>query len=195
MYPDLFIVQSTEITIWLALAAGLKEEEAKRVFADNPARAERSCEPIRVSGTGCQISLFFVVRSFDQEAIPVKLVDRIAPFAPGLELPFLEIREANVKITGLNTNNASINNLRWDFDLRSSFENAIEPWVRPWQENCGFNPAHPAAHFHVNFADADDLPNVPRPGDRLGEFRLATGLPNPLSFIISLGVWLAATCI
>jgi hypothetical protein len=177
---------------WVVLAAGLNDFDAAQFFKDNPSRALRAKEPLTITQTGCKVSALFILSSFEENTVAYDKIDRIAPFAPGNAVPFVEVRAAKLKVEGIPDNELGIANLRWDFDLMSSFNPPMEKWAQPWQKICGFNPTHAASHFHINSSEDEHVSGPERPGDNILDLRIATGLPNPLALVISLSTWLSS---
>jgi len=177
---------------WLILAAGLNDFDAALFFKDNPSRALRAKEPLTIPRTSCKMSVLFVLSAFEEDAVVHDKSDRIAPFAPGNGVSFVEIREARLKVDGIPNNDLGIAYIRWDFDLASSFDKPIEKWAYPWRKVCGFNPIHAASHFHINYSENEHDDDQKRPGNSIGGLRMATGMPNPLALVLSLSAWLSS---
>jgi len=175
---------------WLALAAGITEEESSTVFPANPSRAERATIPLSVLGGG-QVSFYFVLRP---TAFPIEglaTFSRTAQFAPREGIPLVEVRDAYFRLSNLPRDDNRLNHLRWELDLTTAHQDPIEEWLRPWMDRIRYNPGHAPSHIHFN-APPLDAEAVGR--DRLehspSELRLAVGIPNPLALILSIAAWI-----
>lgn len=175
---------------WLSIAAGITKPTARDIFPSNPKRAEKAIIPIRFKQT-CEISLFFVVRPFEGNLSNITPLSLITPFAFESGIPWLEIRNASIRVSNLPQNNKKIDNIRWEWDAEMAKNKPHEPWLRVWHAECGFNPAHPPSHLHLNsnVSSFDDSTTI-RNGDLADDFRLSIGNPNPLALILSLASWL-----
>lgn len=175
---------------WLAIAAGVAEEESSAIFPNNSARAERATIPLNVLGGG-QASFFFVLRPLNLPLEKSSTFARAAHFAPGDGIPLVEIREAYFRLSNLRGDDNRLNHLRWELDLMTAHQDPKKDWLRPWMSRIQYNPGHPPSHMHFNALpfDAESLG-----GDRTerspSELRLAVGIPNPLAMILSLAVWI-----
>ncbi len=175
---------------WLAIAAGVAEEESSAIFPNNSARAERATIPLNILGGG-QASFFFVLRPLSLPVEKSSTFARAAHFAPGDGIPLVEIREAYFRLSNLPGDDNRLNHLRWELDLMTAHQDPKEDWLRPWMSRIQYNPGHPPSHMHFNAPpfDAESLG-----GDRTehspSELRLAVGIPNPLAMILSLAVWI-----
>jgi len=176
-----------ENTKWLVVAAGLNQSQAVKLFKGSPKRVEKAVIPLRYRDT-CELKILFELRACDNT---VEASWPIAPFAAKSDVPWVEIRNAFLGVVNLPENQQSISNLRWEWDVYSSLKKPTEKWLRKWHAECGFNPAHPLPHLHINSAYLDSAQNVPqRPVKTIDELRLAIGYPNPLALLLSLGTWL-----
>ena len=172
---------------WLVIAAGLDQAEAEDFFVGNSNRAEKSLVPLRYKLI-CKISLLFVLRPFEQDPMFCNQTILVSPFAPTKGIPWIEIREAYVRIRDIPDNSSQLANLRWEWDSVPAIQDPVEKWLRSWKYDCGFNPAHPPSHLHLN--SENFVPgSTRRPGDLQNELRIAIGRPNPLAFLISIAVW------
>lgn len=176
---------------WLVLAAGLNDCDAELFFKDNPSRALRAKEPLTIQRTSCKMSVLFVLSAFEEDAVVYDKSDRVAPFAPGNGVSFVEIRDARIMVDSIPNNDLGISYIRWDFDLASSFDDPIEKWAYPWRKICGFNPIHAASHFHINYSENEHDEHQRKSGNSIRDLRIATGMPNPLALILSLSAWLS----
>ncbi len=172
---------------WLVIAAGLTDTEARSLFKGNTTRAKRASIPLRFMEK-CEISVLFVARPFLGNAMDASSRCFIAPFAPKRGMPWIELRQARVRISSLPPNRNSLQNFRWEYDCRQAKQQPLEGWLHRWNREFGFNPAHSPSHLHIN---SDELsPDETRPGDTIEDLRLAIGNPNPLVLIMSIAVWL-----
>lgn len=175
---------------WLAVAAGITEEESYAVFHANPARAERATIPLNILGGG-QASFLFVLRPLGFPIEGPSTFARAAHFAPRDDIPLVEIREAYFRLSHLPGGDIRLNHLRWELDLRAAYEHPMEEWLQPWMRRIQCNPAHPPSHIHFNAPPVDtesvgrDQSDHSRP-----ELRLAVGIPNPLAMILSFATWI-----
>ena len=172
---------------WVVIAAGLSQSEAEEFFAGNRTKAERSLIPLRYKST-CRISLLFVLRPFEQDPMYVNQTILVSPFAITRGIPWIELRHAYVRILEIPENDANLSSLRWEWDPVPSIRDPDEKWLRPWKHDCGFNPAHPPSHLHVNSIPLAQA-SLMRPGDSPNELRMAIGRPNPLALILSIAAW------
>ncbi len=174
---------------WLVIAAGIEDAEANEFFQGNPKRAKKSLLPLKFRDR-CRISLLFLIRSFDEDPKYVNQTLLISPFAANRRIPYVEIRTAYIRIYDIPKNDNRLLNLRWEWDTKSAVQDPLEKWLICWKAECGFNPAHPPSHLHVNSEECNSDGNKAiRPGDLEKEFRLALGRPNPLAFLLSIGAW------
>ncbi len=177
---------------WLVVAAGINQDEAAIFFPAQPKRAERAGTPLTITGGG-DISFLFVVRpvSFPiQKHLPLTF---IAHFAPGDDVPLVEMRSGYLRIGNLSDNNVGLTALRWDLDAVPSHRYPMEDWLRNWPTMLNHNPAHAPSHLHINSPQVSaepgsDLRDMSSPRN----LRLGMGVPNPLSLILSLASWLRA---
>jgi hypothetical protein len=172
---------------WLVIAAGLSEAEAKDFFAGNPARAQKSLVPLRYRSR-CKISLLFVLRPFEENPKYPNQTILVSPFAPTKRIPWIEIRQAYMRILDIPDNDIQLSSVRWEWDAVPAVRDPDEKWLRSWKYDCGFNPAHPPSHLHLN-SRALVPGSITRPGDLKNELRIAIGRPNPLAFILSIAAW------
>lgn len=170
---------------WLVVAAGIGEDETRDLFHENHKRAQKSLIPLLYKST-CRISFLFVLRPFDQDPMYSNQALLISPFAPTSGIPWVEIRNGYIKILNIPDNDNRLVNLRWEWDVIPALQYPYERWLRFWKDNCGFNPAHPPSHLHLN----SDVISSRRSGELENELRLALGRPNPLAFLLSIAVWL-----
>ena len=174
---------------WLAVAAGITQEESSAVFPANPARAERATIPLNILGGG-QASFFFLLRPLGFPVEDSSTFARTAHFAPRDGIPLVEIREAYFRLSNLPGDDNRLNHLRWELDFKTAYEDPLEEWLRSWMSRIQYNPAHPPSHIHFNAPPVDaesvgrDLSNHSR-----SELRLAVGIPNPLAMILSFAAW------
>ncbi len=174
---------------WLAVAAGVTDEESSAAFPANRARAERATIPVNIFGGG-QASLFFVLRPLRFPIEEPSTFARVAQFAPRDGIPLVEIREAYFRLSNLPGDDNRLNHLRWELDFRTAYKDPMEEWLRPWMHRIQSNPAHPASHIHFNAPPVDaESVGRDRPDHSRSELRLAVGVPNPLAMILSLAVW------
>ena len=102
----------------------------------------------------------------------------------------MEIRIAYIRIYDIPENDNRLLNLRWEWDVQPAVQDPFEKWLKCWKSDCGFNPAHPPSHLHLNSEVFSSGGNKAiRPGDLERELRLAIGRPNPLAFLLSIGAW------
>ena len=92
---------------WLAIAAGVPESEANRLFPCSSARSERATIPLSILGGG-QASFLFVLRPFRRLPEDPTPFDRIARFSPGDNIPFVDIREAYLRLSNIPANDTRI---------------------------------------------------------------------------------------
>jgi hypothetical protein len=175
---------------WLALAAGITEEEAGNIFPTNSSRAERATIPLSVLGGG-QVSLCFVLRPIALPIEELATFSRATHFAPREGIPLVEVRDAYFRVSNLPCQDNRLNHLRWELDLRTAHQDPIEKWLRPWMDRIQYNPGHAPSHIHFN-APPIDAEAVGRDRDEHSpsELRLAVGIPNPLALILSLSAWI-----
>ncbi|MFQ5640353.1 MAG: hypothetical protein ACE5IR_20430 [bacterium] len=126
---------------WLVIAAGVNDSEAKELFSAIPKRAEKALIPLNYRSV-CKISILFVLRPYKNDLKQVPQSTLVAPFAPKKGIPLIEIRQSYVRILNFPDNKNKLNNVRWEWDLVSSFDYPTEKWLRKWKDDCGFNPAH-----------------------------------------------------
>ena len=175
---------------WLAVAAGVAEEESGKVFPSNSARAERATLPLNILGGG-QASLFFVLRPAEFPIENPSTFDRLAHFSPGDDIPLVEIREAYFRLSNLPGDDNRLSHLRWELDFSAGRGEPMEGWLQPWIRRIQYNPAHPPSHVHFNAPPVDaDSTGRHRSHHSRSELRLAVGVPNPLAMILSLAVWI-----
>jgi hypothetical protein len=176
---------------WLAVAAGVSDEESNAIFPNNPARAERATIPLNILGGG-QASFFFLLRPL---AFPVgksSTFARAAHFAPRDGIPLVEIREGSYfRLSNLPGDDIRLNHLRWELDLPTAHRDPKENWLRPWMRRIAYNPGHAPSHIHFNAPPIDaEAVGRDRSEHSPSELRLAVGIPNPLAMILSLAVWI-----
>ena len=175
---------------WLAVAAGVTEEESREVFPSNSARAERATLPLKILGGG-QASLFFALRPAEFPIEKPSTFARLAHFSPADSIPLVEIREAYFRLSNLPGDDNHLNHLRWELDFSAGRGDPMEEWLQPWMKRIKYNPAHPPSHVHFNAPPADaDSAGHHRSDHARSELRLAIGVPNPLAMILSLAVWI-----
>jgi hypothetical protein len=172
---------------WLVIAAGLSQVEAESFFVGDTTRARKSLVPLRYK-TSCEISLLFVLRPFEEEPKYLNQTILVSPFAPTKGIAWIEIRQAFLRILKIPDNDACLSSLRWEWDPVPAIRDPDEKWLRSWKSDCGFNPAHPPSHLHLNSKPLDPWVKI-RPGDLKNELRIAIGRPNPLAFLCSIAVW------
>jgi len=126
---------------WLAVAAGIEGDEARRYFQGNKQRADRATTPLRTFN-GAEVRLLFVIRPLNpvpnQKGIPFG----VTHFAPGESVPTVELHHAYLRIWNIPSNGIGLHNLRWEFDVASSLRTPIEDWLPKSASLMGFNPAH-----------------------------------------------------
>lgn len=175
---------------WLALAAGITEDESAVLFPANPSRAERATIPLNVCGGG-QLSFFFVLRPLALPIEDLATFSRAAHFAPGDGIPLVEIRDASIRVSNLPEGDNRLNHLRWELDLPTASRDPLETWLRPWARRLNFNPAHAPSHIHFNAPPLDtESVAFDRGEHSSAELRLAVGIPNPLALILSIAAWI-----
>lgn len=175
---------------WLVVAAGVDASEAQKLFSGTPKRAEKALIPLRYKAN-CKISLLFVLRPFDNDLNSVSESIFVAPFAPRKRIPLVEIRQSYLRVSQIPGNKNQLNNLRWEWDIANALNTPVEKWLRNWNDDCGFNPAHPPSHLHLNSDRYDSSPKKSqRPVDTEIDLRLAIGKPNPLALLLSIATWL-----
>ncbi|NQT40725.1 MAG: hypothetical protein HQ581_24740 [Planctomycetes bacterium] len=175
---------------WLAVAAGITEEESRTVFSANSARAERATIPLNIPGGG-QASLLFVLRPTSLPVNDPSTFARLAHFAPQEGIPLVEIREAYFRLSNLPENDNRLSHLRWELDLATAYQQPIEKWLHSWKDRIQYNPGHAPSHIHFNAPPVDAERLGQHRLDHTGsELRLAVGIPNPLAMILSLAVWI-----
>jgi len=175
---------------WVAVAAGIGREDAGALYPVTSKRAQRATTPVHVLGGG-QASFLFVVRPVPQEEVrsPTHFV---TPFLRRGRVPFIEIRQgAFLRLWDLNPGEARLTSFRWEVDPLASSKEPMEEWLREWDRDLGFNPAHAPSHVHFN---SPPLPPDSGADSRVdhspGELRLAVGAANPLALILSLASWI-----
>jgi hypothetical protein len=174
---------------WLVIAAGIEKTEAVELFRGNPKRAQRSLIPLKYRDR-CRISLLFLIRPFNEDPKYENQTVLVSPFAPDRGIPYVEIRIAYIRIYDIPENDNRLLNLRWEWDALSALKDPIEKWLKSWMSDCGFNPAHPPSHLHLNSEEfSSSGKGAVRTGDFERELRLAIGRPNPLAFLLSVGAW------
>ncbi len=175
---------------WLVVAAGIADNDAARVFSGSSARAERATIPLNVLGGG-QASLLFVLRPLGLPVEKRSTLARLAHFAPGDDVPLVEMREAYLRLSDLPGSDNGLNHLRWELDLVAAHDEPLEEWAQPWKSRIHSNPAHPPSHLHVNSPTTDARrAERGRMDDSRSELRLAVGIPNPLAMLLSLAAWI-----
>ncbi|MEW6236094.1 MAG: hypothetical protein AB1656_11965 [Candidatus Omnitrophota bacterium] len=173
---------------WLAVAAGVNKKEASELFFGNKSRAVKAEYPIRFHRSG-EIRMLFIVRPFDSDLSKVQPLSLIMPFAK--TIPWLEVRQAYLRVSNLPQNDKNIDNIRWEWDCNYFREKPQEFWLKGWFDELGFNPSHSPSHLHFNSNKSiQNNPSSIRDGDLADDLRLAIGNPNPLAFIISLALWI-----
>jgi len=179
-----------ESKTWLAVAAGVTDEESGQVFPSSSIRAERATLPLNILGGG-QASFFFVLRPMQFPIEKSSTFTRLAHFAPSDGIPLVEIREAYFRLSNLPEDDNRLNHLRWELDFSVSRDDPKEDWLQPWMKRIQYNPAHPPSHVHFNSPPLDaDSAGRHRSDHSPSELRLAVGVPNPLAMILSLTVWI-----
>lgn len=183
-------VVKKEKKTWLAVAAGVTEEESWKVFPAHPARAERATIPLNILGGG-QAAFLFVLRPMQFPIEKPSTFGHVTHFAPRDDIPLVEIREAYFRLSNLPGDDNRLNHLRWELDFATGRDDPMEEWLRPWMSRIQYNPAHPPSHIHFNAppVDAESIGRN-RSDHSPSELRLAVGIPNPLAMILSLAVWI-----
>lgn len=177
-------------TQWLAVAAGVSDQESTILFPNNPARAERATIPLNILGGG-QASFFFLLRPIGFPVEKSSTFVRAAHFAPRDGIPLVEIREAYFRLSNLPGDDNRLNHLRWELDLTTAYQDPSENWLRPWMRRIQYNPGHPPSHIHFNAPPFDaEFVGRDRSDHSPSELRLAVGIPNPLAMILSLAGWI-----
>ena len=177
---------------WLVIASGISKTETKEFFRGNLNRSEKALEPLKFR-MNCIFSFLFVLRPYNEEIdiSNTTETDYIAPFAPNQGISYVLIRNGYIRISDFPENNNSIKNLRWEWDIRKALENPNEKWLNYWKSECGFNPAHPPSHLHINSEYSFSIDRTKQRAIESDiEFRLAVGKPNPLAIILSIATWL-----
>jgi hypothetical protein len=189
---SLFEVESLkkERKHWLAVAAGITEDESTTVFPTNVARAERATIPLSILGGG-QASFYFVMRPLDYPVEESATFSRAAHFAPREGIPLVEIREGYFRLSNLPGDDNRLNHLRWELDLRTAYQDPLEDWLRTWMDRIQYNPGHAPSHVHFNAPPLDaEAVGRGRSDHSPSELRLAVGIPNPLALILSIAAWI-----
>lgn len=175
---------------WLVIAAGIEEAEADQLFSGYQRRAQDSLIPLKYRST-CRVCLLFILRPFDQELRYQKQTTLVSPFCSSRGIPWVEIRQAYVRIFDIPNNANKLQNIRWEWEIGPALQSPLEKNLQPWKDNCGFNPAHPPSHLHLNSIVYETNAHLKREtSDPETELRLAIGRPNPLAFLLSIAVWL-----
>lgn len=175
---------------WLAIAVGVRDEdEAKKIFPTNPARAERAMIPLGILGGG-QASFYFLMRPLNYAIELSSTFLRASHFAPREGIPLVEIREAYFRLSNLPGDENRLNHLRWELDAITPYHEPLETWLHPWARQIQYNPAHAPSHIHFNALplDAEALGRE-GPDHSPSELRLAVGIPNPLALVLSIAAW------
>lgn len=178
---------------WLVIAAGIEEQEAQSVFPVSGKRAERAAIPLNVLG-GAQASFLFVVRPVHSSTGLKALAAFVTPFAPGERVPFVELDSgAYLRLWDLPRTTAGLTSLRWELDPIAHRQEPMERWLQNWAKILEYNPAHAPSHLHLNSPPVSpNSDTTSRAEHSFGDLRLAVGIPNPLSLILSLAAWLRA---
>lgn len=178
--------------LWLAIAAGVDDSEARDLFRGHSTRIQRAQLPLRVRQIS-EISLLFVVRPFEGGLGNVSPLSLVVPFTPRLGIECLEVRQAYFRLWDLPENKHGLRNLRWEWDAVQAKEPSLEKWLHRWQKDIGFNPAHTPSHLHLNTDRVKPGDHSrEQPGEKFDELRIALGSPNPLAFILGIAAWLRA---
>jgi len=182
--------ESEVVNGWLCVAAGIEGQRAQRYFAKNGAKQSRAETKIHVEGGGL-LSFALKLRKFDPANMDYDIGNRITSFAPHRKVPSIELDDGFFRIQDLTPGDDHISHLRWDFDAGNAYQQPQEAWLRHWKDIVGFNPAHPVSHLHLNQTPLDHYQsNRDAQTHPSNDFRLATGVPNPLAWLMSIAAWL-----
>lgn len=174
---------------WLVIAAGIDKREASDLFIGNRGRAERSLTPLTFKD-GCKVSILFILRPLEEDLYNSQDGILAVPFASSNKIPWVEMSRSYVRILDIPENNSRLTNVRWEWDIEVSSRDPIEPWLNCWKNDCGFNPAHPPSHLHLNSTVLEDVGYKKRgDGGVNNDLRLAMGNVNPLAFLLSIAMW------
>lgn len=167
---------------WLVVAAGISPAEGKTFFPVTGNRATRATTPLSVAGSGT-LALLLVIRPKQDASDPA----RIATFSR--EIPLIELRTGYLRLADVDRE--TIRHVRWECDVQTSENEPLEKWLSPWKGILGFNPAHAPSHLHLNSPPLlVSGKGRSRQEHDANELRLAVGVPNPLSLVLSLAAWL-----
>lgn len=171
---------------WVVIAAGLDEQKAQHYFSGSPKRMEKAMLPLCCKEK-CKLSIFLILKPCFGNGESISNSEFLVPFARSSGVEHVEIREGQIKIWDIADNNQNINSMRIDWDLPPSLDDPYEHWMLTWKDECGFNPAHPPTHLHIN-STPDEV--TVRRGDRIDDLRLSLGKPNPLAILLSISSWI-----
>lgn len=171
---------------WLVIAAGINEDDAKKYFNSHPNRFRKAIIPLSYKSLA-KISLLFVIKPLSINSKHASSEELVAPFAPNRGIDLIEIRQGFIKVNDIPDNSQNLKSIRIDWELLPSLQEPFEKWLCSWKRECGFNPAHPPSHLHLN---PKSSLGGNRPGDLVDDLRLYLGKPNPLALILSIANWL-----
>lgn len=173
---------------WVVAAAGLDTSNAERYFGSQTNRADRVREAVSIQPQG-RLEILFILRPVDPANEQITNPDRIVRFAPGRHIPFVEVGDGSfLRFDDLPDTHVPFHSLRWELDERSSHQRPLELWLTDWYEAFYQNPAHPAAHLHVDSLSNQSTKRTRSSASSQPELRLAMGIPNPLAMIMSVAV-------
>jgi hypothetical protein len=180
---DVNVVRRSDMN-WLVIAAGISDAESQEWFSEKTKR-ERASIPLQVIPNG-QASLLLMIRPWEPDT----------PIAPGKfvtdftsDVKKVELHSGYLRVDGLAS--PAVEQVRWELDPVEGHKTPLEPWLRPWSERLGCNPAHAPSHWHINSPPIEEVGRRKRRRVvKPPELRLATGLPNPLLLVLSLANWL-----
>lgn len=182
--------ESDIVNGWLCVAAGIDGQRIQRYFPKNNAKQCRSETGIQIEGGG-KLSFALKVRQFDPVDFNDQIGNRIASFAPGRDVPYIELNDGFIHLQDMSRGDENVGHLRWDFDASNAYQQPQEAWLSSWMTIIGFNPAHPVSHLHINQTPLDHY-HSSRDAQTHSpdELRLAIGVPNPLAMFMSIAAWL-----
>lgn len=174
---------------WLAVAAGVSESRAKKIFPNNSGRQGRAELPVNIMGGG-QLSFAFILRSIGTTEMNESTAEFVTTFAPKRGIPLIQLQDSFFGLSNLPDNDSRLAHLRWELDSTNAFKHPHESWLHPWKDALIFNPAHPPSHLHINQTPLDEFESSRDSSTHSSaELRLAVGVPNPLALILSVAAW------
>lgn len=173
---------------WLVVGAGLTIEKSQRWFPNHPKRAERSRTPLMVFKSA-EAELLFVCRPIDASIQGVDFTT-VTTFSPADRVPLIQLLDGYFQINNIDDDETRLDSIRWEFDLVQGKQQPSEAWLSDWKQRIGDNPAHAPSHLHIN---PQEQQLDERAGHSPAELRLAIGLPNPLTLLLSLATWIRAS--